>query len=115
MFHSVITVCKFFISSPVLICSNDISRTIPLGSGGVSIIYDETTATDNSGIVNVVGCSHNSGYLFTPGTTVVNYVVSDPSDNTAECSWLVTVIEGMNIIFIKMSPGRKNLVCAFGT
>ena len=80
--------------NPVLVCSDDISQTIPLGIGGAVITWATPQATDNSGVVNVVSTSHNSGDFFGPGTTVVQYVVADPSDNTAECSWLVTIIEG---------------------
>ena len=40
--------------------------------------------------------SHNPGDTFPVGTTVVTYVVTDTSGNTAQCSFNITVIDNEN-------------------
>ncbi|XP_072018428.1 uncharacterized protein [Amphiura filiformis] len=110
-----VTVLAVDTQSPVLVCSEDISRTVPLGAGGASITWNVPQATDNSGVINVVSTSHSSGFFFSPGTTVVTYEVADPSDNTAECSWLVTVIEVDEVPpFVIGCPGNINDFVSLG-
>ena len=58
------------------------------------MVFQECSATDNSGVVNRVSRSHSPGGFFTPGRTEVVYVFEDPSGNSVRCSLFVTVDEG---------------------
>lgn len=75
-------------------CPGNIFEQVPLGTPGTVITWTEPQVSDNSGIVNLVSQSHTSGSFFVVGTTPVIYVFADPSNNEAECSFSVTVIEG---------------------
>ncbi len=79
---------------PVVLCIDDISKTIPLGVGGYTMSWNEPTATDNSGQVSLSSRSHSPGSYFSTGSTQVTYIFSDAAGNTASCIFAVTVIEG---------------------
>ncbi len=78
----------------VVFCLEDIIRTTPLGTGGVIVLYNQPTATDNSGTVVISSNSHNPGDFFVTGSTQVSYIFADPSGITASCVFVVTVEEG---------------------
>ncbi|MBI3851275.1 MAG: HYR domain-containing protein [Verrucomicrobia bacterium] len=74
---------------PVITCPADIvTRTDP-GQCAAVVNYS-VTATDNSGNANVT-CSPPAGSAFPKGTTIVNCTATDPSGNSAICSFSVTV------------------------
>ncbi len=80
---------------PIVNCIEDISTTIPLNVGGTTVSFlREPTATDNSRQVELASQTHASGDFFVTGTTTVTYVFRDPSGNTADCVFTVTVVEG---------------------
>ncbi len=68
---------------------NDTSRLAP-GSSSTTFSWKEPTVFDNDGILSVIN-SHNQSDLFYAGETVVTYVATDNSFNTATCSFTLTV------------------------
>ncbi|XP_071488833.1 hyalin-like [Diadema antillarum] len=76
---------------PVPTCPADITRTIELGTPSIVVTWTEPTATDISGVANIVSRTSNSGDSFSPGTTDVIYTFADGSGNTASCTFTVTV------------------------
>ena len=80
--------------APVVVCVDDITQTTPLGTGGLTVSWAEPTATDNSGSVSLSSRSHAPGSFFNTGSTQVTYVFTDPSGNSAVCTFLVAVNEG---------------------
>ncbi len=81
---------------PVCQCGDDVFQQIPLNAGGATIIFEECQATDNSGIVTLASRSHSPGQRFPTGVTAVEYVFSDPSDNTVNCRVTITIVEGLH-------------------
>jgi hypothetical protein len=55
--------------------------------------WPSLVASDNSGMADVT-CSRTSGVLFDAGTTPVLCVATDPSNNTASCSFDVVISDG---------------------
>ncbi|XP_071824324.1 uncharacterized protein [Apostichopus japonicus] len=78
---------------PVVSCINDITREIPLNSFGVVVQFTEPTATDNSGTASVLSATQRPGQFFQTGTTTVTYIFADPSGNTADCVFDISVVE----------------------
>lgn len=63
--------------------------------GGGIVQYDAPTAFDESGSVQIINdVIFVPGSFFPLGTTPVTYVFSDPSGNTVECSFSVTLVGG---------------------
>ncbi len=85
---------------PAVSGDGDQTVTIPLGSGGTSVTWNEPRVTDNSGRFTLVSRSHSPGSQFPPGTTTVTYVYSDPSGNIAIYEFDVTVDEGNLFIYL---------------
>ena len=76
-------------------CVDDITQIIPLNAGGITVTWLEPIATDNSGTVTIASRSHAPGTFFNTGSTQVIYRFEDPSANSAICSFIVFVNEGM--------------------
>ena len=79
---------------PQVVCPDDITQTVILPITSARVTWQAVTATDNSGVVEFVSSSHNSGDTFTQGTTTVTYSYRDGSGNTASCFFTVTIITG---------------------
>jgi large repetitive protein len=69
-------------------CPANISITTALTSAAAS--WTPPTATDNCGVPSV-SSNFSSGQSFPVGSTTVTYTARDSSNNTATCSFLVTV------------------------
>ncbi|XP_038047594.1 uncharacterized protein LOC119721587 [Patiria miniata] len=79
---------------PIIIsCPTDITKTIPLASGGVNVYWMQPEAMDDSGLSPLTRSSREPGDHFQTGTEVVSYVFIDPSENRAHCNFTVTVSE----------------------
>ncbi|XP_041454281.1 mucin-17-like isoform X37 [Lytechinus variegatus] len=92
--------CSFFVTveatldntDPVISgCPENILVEIPSGSTGVSVSWNEPTATDNSGVVPTFTSTSSPGDVFGVGTTQVTYTFTDGSGNDAFCTFFVTV------------------------
>ncbi|CAN5779971.1 hypothetical protein BH10BAC3_BH10BAC3_01050 [soil metagenome] len=70
--------------------------TVYTGAGRTTcdqiVSWTAPTATDNCSSVSVTS-NHNSGDLFSAGTTTVTYTFKDVSENTSTCSFTVTVLD----------------------
>jgi hypothetical protein len=64
------------------------------GSGGCTAqaYWPNPVSTDNCGSVNTSNAGGGCGSLFPMGTNTVTYTSTDPSNNTATCSFTVTVL-----------------------
>ncbi len=80
--------------APVIQNCEDVTATVGLNIGGVVVTYDEPSATDNSGVVNLASRSRSPGQFFVVGSTAVTYRFVDGSGNFAECTFNVIVVEG---------------------
>ncbi|XP_022111742.1 hyalin-like, partial [Acanthaster planci] len=65
--------------------------TAPAGATSAVASWVEPTAVDNSGGTVTVTSSRSPGQSFPLGTTQVTYTFTDPSQNTATCTFAVTV------------------------
>ncbi|XP_030829210.1 mucin-3A isoform X27 [Strongylocentrotus purpuratus] len=89
-----INVVEVDTTSPVItVPSNTITREVELGTPGVNVFYTEPTATDNSGIANLVSRTNQPGDFFNVGQTVVTYTFQDPSGNPASGTVTINVVE----------------------
>jgi uncharacterized repeat protein (TIGR01451 family) len=78
--------------APAISCPQDIVvNESPAGSGSANVSFS-TSASDNSGQVRV-DCNPDSGSSFPVGITSVTCTASDPSGNTAACTFNVEVKE----------------------
>ncbi len=77
----------------ILTCPPDTQVSTELGTTGVSVFWDNPSAIDVSGIVDITE-SHSSGDLFAIGETLVEYTFKDQALNTAKCNFTITISEG---------------------
>ncbi|XP_071505195.1 hyalin-like [Diadema antillarum] len=71
-------------------CPSGIAIEAASGASDVSVTWVEPTATDDSGSVSLTQTAI-PGDIFPLGSTVVTYTFSDPSGNSATCSFSVVV------------------------
>lgn len=80
---------------PTITCTASITEIVPFGRSGKIINYNPPVFSDNCTnptISQTAGLS--SGSVFPLGTTTNTFVVTDASENTASCSFTVTLTEG---------------------
>ncbi len=106
---SVVTVLDTL--APRITCSANITVTANSNDCHPVITWANPVATDNCSYT--VTSNHASGDRFVVGTTTVVYTVSDPSGNTANCSFDVTVKPNplVGIISAKTFVGGSNISC----
>ncbi|XP_072013269.1 uncharacterized protein [Amphiura filiformis] len=98
----------------VIGCPPDIEDTVDLGQVGKTVSWTEPSSRDNSGTSSMTSRSHRPGAFFTIGVTEVTYVFSDPSGNTADCSFTITIIEIDNEPPIVRCPAPVQLTILTG-
>ncbi|SHF19446.1 gliding motility-associated C-terminal domain-containing protein, partial [Mariniphaga anaerophila] len=76
---------------PEILCPGDIVVSNDEGSNG-AVVNFEATATDNCSAT--VTYSHQPGSEFPIGTTLVTATATDPSGNTSNCTFNITVTDG---------------------
>jgi subtilisin-like proprotein convertase family protein len=74
---------------PTITCPANIAVQAPPGAASVVVNYPAPTTTDNCPLTVV--CNPPSGSAFAPGTTTVTCTATDPSSNTATCSFTVSM------------------------
>ena len=77
----------------ILGCPHNITSSVyahRLHVDGLAVVWTEPVAVDNSEQVTT-SSSHRPGSKFRAGSTLVTYEFSDPSNNTAICSFSVIV------------------------
>lgn len=85
--------------NPTISCPANITTFESSPGSGEAIINYNVNASDNSGTANVT-CTRASGDSFPVGTTHVTCTATDDANNTAECSFDVTVnsVNGGNCV-----------------
>ncbi|XP_072051832.1 uncharacterized protein [Amphiura filiformis] len=96
-------------------CPNSNSVQVPFGSTSRVVTWNEPTATDDSGTVNVLQ-THRSGDLFFLGIAQVMYTFTDPAGNMAPCTFSITVtaIDG-NPPVVTSCPPSSTYTVPLGT
>ena len=87
--------CSFTVTvndnqNPSLTCPMNVNANTAAGQCSASVTYATPTAMDNCPGATVV-CSPASGSTFARGVTTVTCTATDASNNTASCSFTVTV------------------------
>ena len=80
-------------SPAISYCPEDIETIIELGKNGTYVNWTEPRVTDLSGIPEKIQ-SHEAATEFPLGVTSVTYTFVDSSNNTANCTFSVTVDTG---------------------
>ena len=75
-----------------------ITADAPCNSQGTTVVFDEPSATDNSGTVILDSRTHSPGDFFPIGNTDVTYVFVDSAGNSASYTFTVNVREGNSFI-----------------
>ena len=78
------------VQPPVITCPANITRPNDTGLCGAVVVYPAATASDNCTAVTIT-YSKASGSFFDVGTTTVVVKATDGSNNTATCSFTITV------------------------
>ena len=92
--NTVITVQVIDTLDPVIICPDNLTQGICQGAP----IWDDISFSDNCTVSEFVQTSGFAlGSIFPLGETLNSYIVTDNSGNSAVCSFLVTVTEGLAI------------------
>ena len=86
---------------PNAVCPPDQTLTIDINTGGRTVTFNDATATDNSGTVNLISQTHRSGQFFVTGSTMVTYTFADPSNNRDSCSFTIEIVEGRRMLLRK--------------
>ena len=90
----------------ILGCPSNIDDTVDLGVPGKVMTWPEPSSTDNSGTSTMTSRSHTPNSFFPVGVTEVTYIFSDPSSNTADCMFTITIREGESVVI----PERTDIV-----
>ena len=80
-------------------CPNTVVQTVNTGTSGSAVSWTEPSATDDSGTATLTQRTNAPGSFFVIGTTTVTYAFSDPSGNTATCSFNVVVVAGKFLFY----------------
>jgi hypothetical protein len=94
-------------------CPTNITVSNDSGSCGANVNWTSPSGTDNSGSV-ILTSNFEPGSSFPVGTTLVTYTATDPSGNSASCSFEVTVNDNEfpaatapNDLFIEISASQE--------
>ncbi|EDQ84590.1 uncharacterized protein MONBRDRAFT_12678 [Monosiga brevicollis MX1] len=82
------------VEAPNINCPTNRYRSVTAPNTEGDVYWSAPFAGDNSGAGVDTFCSHSPGTVFALGTHVVACNATDPSGNTAFCSFLVTVSDG---------------------
>lgn len=77
--------------TPQISCPQDITQCNDATKCSAVVTYTTPTATDNCAGTPTVVCDPASGSTFQKGTTTVTCTATDPHDQTAQCTFHVTV------------------------
>ncbi|MEM7486665.1 MAG: gliding motility-associated C-terminal domain-containing protein, partial [Bacteroidota bacterium] len=89
--------------------SNIILSDIDPNTCGATATWIEPTPGGNCGPVALVTNGYNSGDIFPPGTTMVEYTATDAGGNSTTCSFTVTVSD--NVDPTASNPEPINVQC----
>jgi predicted extracellular nuclease len=88
------------VTAPSITCNNgSITKNNDPGICGSVVIYNAPTALDNCSINIQQTAGLTSGSVFPVGTTTNTFVVTDAANNSATCSFTVTIIDNEKPVF----------------
>ncbi|XP_072024975.1 hyalin-like [Amphiura filiformis] len=97
------------IQAPWPVCPDNQVATTFQGQSGTTVTYPAATATGNSDQNVQLSYSNPSGSFFDVGTTVVTVTATDPSGNSVQCIFAVTVnFVGQNAPFVSGCNAASN-------
>ena len=101
---------------PTIVCPPDMVRTVEPGATSGSIVDFTATISDNCPVVGQIPytCNPPSGSQFPLGTTGVTCTATDASDNTASCSFTVTLWDPSRAAPTMGVPALAALVLVLG-
>ncbi|MFN0176335.1 MAG: HYR domain-containing protein [Saprospiraceae bacterium] len=105
-------VIVFDLTTPTLTCPTDTVIT-PLNGCSEIVNFVMPVATDHCDTDVEIVCSDTSGTLFS-GITTITCAATDNYNNTAFCSWTITVLDTQGPIFSNGCPPNVNVVSASG-
>ena len=85
-------------------CPDQVDVQLTQGATSAPASWTIPTATDNSGVAPLSSSNYNPGDIFPVGTTLVQYTFSDPSGNSAICSFEVIVRQSGIILPSDITP-----------
>nr|XP_054770575.1 hyalin-like [Lytechinus pictus] len=117
-----IATCNFIVSvtavdstPPVVICPQDITQTVEIGTASTQVFFNSPSVSDDSGSFSLVQASHQPGNSFTTGTTIVTYTYTDASQNSASCSFAINIITADTIPPVVICPLDVTQTVEIGT
>lgn len=78
---------------PALTCSANITKSNEPGKCSAVVTYNLPTVMDNCPNTGAPSCNPPSGSTFPVGTSTVNCMATDASNNTGTCSFMITVVD----------------------
>ncbi|XP_072023013.1 hyalin-like isoform X3 [Amphiura filiformis] len=98
-------------------CPDTVSYSVSSDSPVRTVSWIEPNSVDDSGVSMLVAQSHFPGYVFAVGITQVAYLFSDPSGNTATCSFFVIIDEEADVVppVVLYCPGPIRRTLAEGS
>ena len=81
---------------PIIVCPDNIATPVDFNECDALVTYNVPIGSDNcSGAITTQtdGSSLSSGNVFPVGITMQEYTVTDIADNTASCSFSITVVD----------------------
>ena len=99
--HGNVTTCQIDVvitddKAPVVTCPNDITQTADAVSCDAVIAVDAMIATDNCSIASIVNDYNgtaDASDVYTIGTTVVNWTITDIHGNVTTCTTTITITD----------------------
>jgi hypothetical protein len=93
--------CSFTITvndtqNPTITCPANVTRGTDPNVCNALVTYPNATATDNCSGAGAASCSPSSGSTFPKGVTTVTCTVMDAANNSASCTFTVTVNDTQN-------------------
>ena len=81
-----------------MVCPDDMTIESTVGASSIIVDFQEPTAIDIFGQeVFLIYRNYMPGSSFGVGSTIVVYIFSDISGNTASCNFTVTITQGMKM------------------
>jgi gliding motility-associated-like protein len=81
---------------PTIICPEDIVQNIDPGSCAAAVVIPPPEAYDNCGVLtvinNITGTGNASG-VYTAGTTIIKWLITDVNGNLDSCEMSITIID----------------------
>ena len=98
-----ITVTGNDTEAPSILCPANVNAEVSPGGSGTRVDYPAPETSDNCSTVTT-SCTPASGSTFPTGTTTVTCTATDASNNSANCSFTISVVESEVACALTCSP-----------